>query len=454
MDLSREVRLGRVRDADFTLPDHEHLGGLFVAHGGKATPGRGPRGAAIVRGPVLVVRSFWGIIRGMYGMARVVPEPRRPAIRRDLCGARLSGSLRHVRRLFRAGRAPPTRRGAVNVALALARQGLSPGLATCSAMTSSAAAPREDRRNPVVDVGGVALAPARAGFVLVDASAEPARSPPSPRKRRRSKCRTDVVAGPRPLGLSRWVSHAAALCKPRVPQSETGALVVIDFQRELHVWAGRDPRTIGWCSRSQMWALQLRRFSRCSGMDVAMCAHLCSRVPCSGERWKCGAVATGPSAKRAFVREVLAPRPARRRRCLHAALCAELMCPGEPGRVRAPSGIEPSGGARRGRLWPARRLTGDARPRFSAPARSDRQVANERASPGRSRDGRCPRTARRWRRTSARQRPPSARARSVSRVASAPLGEAASARVALPSEPELSEELVLHGVLVDSGGLA
>jgi 2-dehydro-3-deoxygluconokinase len=222
--------------------------------------------------------------------------------------------------------------GAVDVALALAREGLRVGLATVLTDDATGRAWFERIAEAGVDVAGVSLARPRSGFVLVDASGGANQVP------------ADVEEQP-PLeipegwtsdllllsGLSPVVSHAAALCKAARAARRKRTLVMLDFNASLHAWAGRDPRTIRMVLREVDAA-------RCSvadlavvGMDVAMVRELLRRsavlVVAEGAG---GAVATGP-----FGEVVFAPRestPLRARgsgESMTAALCAELVRPCE-----------------------------------------------------------------------------------------------------------------------------
>jgi 2-dehydro-3-deoxygluconokinase len=224
--------------------------------------------------------------------------------------------------------------GAVNVALALARHGLRVGLATVLADDEFGRTSLEKIAAAKVDVGGVALARPRAGFVLVDSSGG-ARQVPSFAE---EEAPLEVPAGwSSPImvlsGLSPVVSHAAALCKAARAARRDGALVLIDFNASLHVWVGRDPRTIRMVLREVDVA-------RCSfadlavlGMDVASVrAALRPTAVLVVSDGIGGAVATGP-----FGEVALAPRgavslpPNGSRDAFTAAVCAELTRPCEPG---------------------------------------------------------------------------------------------------------------------------
>lgn len=195
----------------------------------------------------------------------------------------------------------------MNVALALARHGLRVGLATVLADDAFGRTSLEKIAAAKVDVGGVALARPRAGFVLVDSSGG-ARQVPSFAE---EEAPLEVPAGwSSPImvlsGLSPVVSHAAALCKVARASRRDGALVLIDFNASLHIWVGRDPRTIRMVLREVDVA-------RCSfadlavlGMDVATVrAALRPTAVLVVSDGIGGAVATGP-----FGEVALAPRGA------------------------------------------------------------------------------------------------------------------------------------------------
>jgi 2-dehydro-3-deoxygluconokinase len=224
--------------------------------------------------------------------------------------------------------------GAVDVALALAREGLRVGLATVLTDDEFGRARFEELADSGVDVAGVALSRPRSGFVLVDASGGANQVP------------ADVEEQP-PLevpdtwtsellllsGLSPVVSHAAALCKAARAARRKGALVLLDFNASLHLWAGRDPRTIRMILREVDAA-------RCSiadlavvGLDVEMVRPLLRQsavlVVSDGAG---GAVARGP-----FGEVAVAPPAANLHRAsglgdsVAATLCVELTRPGEVG---------------------------------------------------------------------------------------------------------------------------
>ena len=182
-------------------------------------------------------------------------------------------------------------------------------------------------------MGSRSLGPAQA-FVLVDASGG-AKQVPSVAEEE-PPLRVPVQWSSRILilsGLSPVISHAAALCKAARAARRQGALVVVDFNASLHVWAGRDPRTV----RALLREVDV---ARCSlpdlavlGMDVTTvrAALRRSAVLVAGDGMG-GAVATGPFGEVAFApREAIPARPNGAGDAFTAAVCAELARPGDPG---------------------------------------------------------------------------------------------------------------------------
>ena len=224
--------------------------------------------------------------------------------------------------------------GAVQVALALARQGLRVGLATV--LTDDELGRRSLERIVAsnVHVGGVSLARPRPGFVLVDASGG-AKQVPSPAEEEPPlEVPIGWSSGMLVLsGLSPVVSHAAALCRAARAARRDGALVLIDFNASLHVWVGRDPRTI----RTVLREVDVARCSHADlavlGMDVATVREaLRPTAVLMVSDAAGGAVATGPFGEVAVAsREAIALRPLGAGDAFTAAVCAELSRHGEPG---------------------------------------------------------------------------------------------------------------------------
>jgi 2-dehydro-3-deoxygluconokinase len=228
--------------------------------------------------------------------------------------------------------------GAVNVAVALAREGLRVGLATVLPDDAFGRSSRATIAAAGVDVGGVTWARKRTGVVLVDATGGANQVPAAAEEEPPIEIPRGWSA---PLlllsGLSPIVSHAAALCKAARAARRAGAFVLLDFNASLHVWAGRDPRTIHMVLRELDAA-------RCSyadlavlGMDVATVRGTLRQsavLVVSDDTGR--AVATGPFG------DVVVPPPETRQPraegagdALTAAIGAELARPGAPGESAA-----------------------------------------------------------------------------------------------------------------------
>jgi 2-dehydro-3-deoxygluconokinase len=268
----------------------------------------------------------------VYATTRVVPEKGRVRRFDAICAGEAlwklapAGTVQGVR-LRPAG-------GAVNVALALAREGLRTGLATVLTDDDFGRRTLEKIAASGVDVGGVALARTRAGFVLVDASGGAKQVPSlaeeeSPLRVPRQWSSQILILS----GVSPVISHAAALCKAARAARRQGALVVVDFNASLHVWAGRDPRML----RGLLREVDVARCSLADlavlGMDVTTVRSVLRRSAVlvvgegAGE-----AMATGPFGEVTFApREALPIRPNGAGDAFTAAVCAELVRPAEPG---------------------------------------------------------------------------------------------------------------------------
>ncbi len=222
----------------------------------------------------------------------------------------------------------------MTVALALASQGLHVGLATVLADDTFGRGNAERIAAAGVDIGGVTFARPGKGFVLVDASGGANQVPTDAEKE--PPLAVPVGWSSQVLllsGLSPMVSRAAALCKAARAARREGSFVLIDFNASLHVWAGRDPRTIRMVLREVDAA-------RCSladlavlGVDVATVrAALRGGAVLVVSDGSGGAVATGSFGDVAFI----PPQGTRLRTtgagdACAAAICAELTRHGEPG---------------------------------------------------------------------------------------------------------------------------
>jgi 2-dehydro-3-deoxygluconokinase len=224
--------------------------------------------------------------------------------------------------------------GPVTVALALARQGLRVGLATVLADDTFGRDSAEKIAGAGVDVGGVTFARPGKGFVLIDGSGGANQVPSDAEEEPPLAIPVEWSSQVLLLsGLSPVVSHAAALCKAARAARRDGTFVLIDFNASLHVWAGRDPRTIRMVLREVDAA-------RCSladlavlGMEVATVrAALRSDAVLAVSDGGGGAVAIGSFGDVTFV----PPQGTRLRTtgtgdACTAAICAELARHGEPG---------------------------------------------------------------------------------------------------------------------------
>ncbi len=192
--------------------------------------------------------------------------------------------------------------GPVNVAIALARAGLRIGLATVVADDALGRATIAKVAATGVDVGGVTLTQRRAGLLLVDATGAATPVPASEEERPVQvplAWSSDVLLI---SGISPVVSQAAALCKAARRARRQGTLVVIDLNPSLHVWVGRDPRTI------QM-VLREVDVARCSVTDLAVIGTDVGAVRTALRKGATlvvsdstgGAVATGPFGEVAFI---------------------------------------------------------------------------------------------------------------------------------------------------------
>jgi sugar/nucleoside kinase (ribokinase family) len=149
-------------------------------------------------------------------------------------------------------------RGAVNVALQLSERGLRVGLATVLVDDAHGRRAYEAIAARGVDVAGVTFAADRPRLVVMDArgdanplSSEAEQQPP-PEVPATWSWRVLLLSG-----LSPVVSHVAALCRAARRTRRRGSRVVIDFNAALHVWVGRDPRTI----RMLLREVDVARFS-------------------------------------------------------------------------------------------------------------------------------------------------------------------------------------------------
>jgi sugar/nucleoside kinase (ribokinase family) len=221
--------------------------------------------------------------------------------------------------------------GAMRVARALAQRGLRVGLATALTDDAPGRRFREALAASGVDVGGVMFTPPRSAVVLVDARggtrehlSDEEQEPPITVPAEWSS-QLLVLSG-----LSPVVAQVAALCRAARAARRHGALAILDFDANLHAWAGRDPRTI------QM-VLREIDVARCSLADLAV---LGTEVAAVRARLRPSAVlvvsdAAGRAVASGPFGEVTVARPTPRRRTTGAAqtaaICAEFARAGAPG---------------------------------------------------------------------------------------------------------------------------
>lgn len=252
--------------------------------------------------------------------------------------------------------------GAANAAVALSQSGLRVGLAAALGDDRFGRALVQKIAAAGVDVGGVVLAPARAGIVFIAAAG--AAGEVISRGEEEQPIAVPEGWSSRVLllsGLSPVVAQGAALCKAARAARRAGTMVVIDVNARRHVWAGRDPRAI-------QAALREADVVRCSAEDLAALRVDAATVRAAlrpgavlvtsnaaGAAW-----ASGPFGEIAEApREWAALRARGSGDAFTAAICAELARAGEPGGDRgdlwgralqrgqaAASGARPAGAGR------------------------------------------------------------------------------------------------------------
>lgn len=155
--------------------------------------------------------------------------------------------------------------GALNAALALARQGLRVGLATVLSDDTLGRALKERIAAAGVDVGGVELAQPAPGILFVRGGA---RQVISVRDEERPVSIPEGWSSQVLLlsGMSPIVSHGAALCKAARAGRRAGSVVVVDVNARWELWEGRDARSIlmvlreadvVWCSAEDLFGLNM-----------------------------------------------------------------------------------------------------------------------------------------------------------------------------------------------------
>ncbi len=246
------------------------------------------------------------------------------AARGSVLGAGL-GALR-----FRPGGA------AVSVAVGLAARGLRVGLAASLGDDSAGRALLGRLAAAGVDVGGVSLAPARAGIIFVDGMGATAKVISSAREEPPIEIPAGWAAQVLLLtGVSPVVSHAAAFCREARAARRAGALVMMDVNARPHLWMGQEPRMI----RSVLLEADV---VRCSTEDLAVlgmdAAAVRATMRPNSVLVETGAAlvrATGPFGDIAMERRLSAAPPAPGAGDgFTAALCAGLARSGPPGLER------------------------------------------------------------------------------------------------------------------------
>jgi sugar/nucleoside kinase (ribokinase family) len=252
-----------------------------------------------------------------------------------------TGDLRDLRDL-RAGGGRGVRfrpaGGAVVVSMALARRGLSVGLATSLADDAFGRSLHAQVEAAGVDVGGVVLAAPRTGIVLLDGKG-------MDRQVVSYRDEESPIALPggwssRVLllaGLSPVVANAASLCKAARAARRLHTRVVVDVNARWHLWAGRDARAthmvlheadVVHCRTEDLAALGLDE-ARVRAVLRPSAVLVVTNV--AGEAWATGPfgeLGEMPRGDRAAVRSGAGD-------AFVVSICAEVVCASEPveGRV-------------------------------------------------------------------------------------------------------------------------
>jgi sugar/nucleoside kinase (ribokinase family) len=222
--------------------------------------------------------------------------------------------------------------GAVNAALALARQELRVGLATVLEDRSAGRGLLEKIAAAGVEVGGVSLARPNTGLVFVRGGARQALSFGQEAQP------IEIPAGwsSRVLllsGMSPVVPQAASLCKAARAARRAGSLVVVDVNARWDLWEGRDSRAIHmvlreadvvWCSAEDLFGLNMSA----TAIRATMRPNAVLALSDGGGR----AFATGPFGEVAQSRERTALLgPTGEGEAFATAICVELARAGHAG---------------------------------------------------------------------------------------------------------------------------
>ena len=218
-------------------------------------------------------------------------------------------------------------RGALNAALALAREGLRVGLATVLGDDTFGRKLRDEIARSSVDVGGVELSQPSSGLFLVEGGARQAvafREEDQPVAIPEGWTSQVLLLS----GMTPVVSHGAALCRAARAARRAGTLVVVDVNARWQLWKGRDARSIRmilregdvlWCSAEDLVGLNMDLPTVRSAMRPNAVLVVSDGM---GKAW-----ATGPFG------EVVRSTPAGAFRhgdgtAFATAICAELARPG------------------------------------------------------------------------------------------------------------------------------
>jgi 2-dehydro-3-deoxygluconokinase len=229
--------------------------------------------------------------------------------------------------------------GAVNAAVALARQGLRVGLATVLADDALGRSMKERIAGAGVDVGGVELAQPASGIVFV-----------------RGGARQRVALGDmeRPVlipegwssqvlllsGMSPIVAHGAALCKAARAGRRAGSVVVVDINARWELWEGRDARSVlmilreadvVWASAEDLFGLNMDANAMRAAMRKNAVLALSDGAGSAFATGPFGEVvrAVSPSSKTHASTMVMAEADGSD--AFATAICAELARAGQPG---------------------------------------------------------------------------------------------------------------------------
>ncbi len=228
--------------------------------------------------------------------------------------------------------------GAINAALALARQGLRVGLATVLSDDTLGRATKERIAEAGVDVGGVQLAQPASGIVLVRGGA---RQVVEVRDQERPVSVPEGWSSQVLLlsGMSPIVSHGAALCRAARAGRRAGSVVVVDVNARWELWEGRDARSIlmvlreadvVWCSAEDLFGLNMDAAAMRAALRKNAVLALSDGAGSAFASGPFGEVARGPEARGASGADA-ATTLGDAGDAFATAICAELARAGRPG---------------------------------------------------------------------------------------------------------------------------